>query len=70
MKVTVGRIAGTRQDSAEYRKKGDAKATVDEAKALALAVMGRAILVARFAVLLAVVACGVAGLALLVALRR
>ena len=70
MKAHIGRIPNTKQESAEYGKKLDAKATIAESKALAESAAIPAIIVARFAVLLSVVACGVALVALAVALVR
>lgn len=70
MKAAIGRIHGTRQESAEYEKKGNAKATVDESKALAMAAAVPAIATARLAVLLSVIAVVIAGVALVVTVVR
>lgn len=70
MKPAIGRLPNTKQDSAEYGKKLDAKATIAESKALAEAAAVPAIIVARFAVLVAFIAVAIAVLALIVTMRR
>ena len=67
---SIGRISGTEQDSATYDKKVTAKATVSEAQAIAELASAGPLMVARFAVLIAIVACVIAGIALLVTLKR
>ena len=53
MKPMIGHVPGTRQESVEYAKKATAKCTVEEAKALADAAGNTAVLVSRFALLIA-----------------
>ena len=53
MKPSIGHVPGTRQESVEYAKKATAKCTVEEAKALADAAGNTAVLVSRFALLIA-----------------
>ena len=70
MRALIGRIPNTEQASAEYQKKGNAKATVNESQAIAELASAGPLMVARFAVLVSVVAVIIASIALIVTVRH
>ena len=70
MRTEIGRIPHTKQVSAEYGKKLNAKATVAEAKALGETAAIPAIMVARFAVFVSFVSFAVSCLTLWIVIVR
>lgn len=70
MKIAMDKIPGTAQETSEYAKKGDAKATIAEAKALAWAAHAETMIVVRFTFGLSILAFLFGAAALVVALAK